>query len=296
MARSSKPEPRLRTAVEIAGDRVVAARANASGNIIEAVSVRTLPAGVVTPNLSAENVHDIQTVSNAVRDALDAVGARQREVSLIMPDASSRIALLDFDTLPERRQDAEGIVRFRLKKSLPFDVDRAAVSYETQSNNGKIRVVAAVAQQSVLNEYESVVREAGRTPGMVLPAVVAALGTVDTSRPRLVLNVEPGTTTLVIVDQDELLLYRNLEYAGAPRAEQLADDVYPSVVFFEDTYGMKIDRILVGGIPLETVASALEEASGVRVQELVGASVFGPAADSGAQRERLAGVVGALIG
>jgi len=126
--------------------------------------------------------------------------------------------------------------------------------------------------------------------------VVAALGTVDTSRPRLVLNVEPGTTTLVIVDQDELLLYRNLEYAGAPRAEQLADDVYPSVVFFEDTYGMKIDRILVGGIPLETVASALEEASGVRVQELVGASVFGPAADSGAQRERLAGVVGALIG
>ena len=40
--------------------------------------------------------------------------------------------LLDFDTLPDKREDAEAVVRFRLKKSLPFDVDQSAVSFDRQ--------------------------------------------------------------------------------------------------------------------------------------------------------------------
>ena len=36
----------------------------------------------------------------------------------VLPDAAVRVALLDFDSLPGKREEAEGVVRFRLKKSL----------------------------------------------------------------------------------------------------------------------------------------------------------------------------------
>jgi hypothetical protein len=71
--------------------------------------------------------------------------------------------------------------------------------------------------------------------------------------------------------------------------------VYPSVVFFQDTYNLNIDRIYVAGLP-ETVgaAPALKAQTGATVAELVAASQIGAVAGS-APRWRMAGVVGALI-
>ena len=67
-------------------------------------------------------------------------------------DAAVRGVLLEFDTLPADSEEASGVVRFRMKKSLPFDVDKARVSYHAQKTNEGVRVVAAVALASVLEE------------------------------------------------------------------------------------------------------------------------------------------------
>ncbi len=130
--------------------------------------------------------------------------------------------LLDFDTLPEKPQDADAVVRFRLKKSLPFDVDQSAVSFDRQGTANPVRVVAAVTPRTVLEEYESLVRDAGYNPGAVLPSMLAALGLVDASRPTMVIKVERGTTTFAIVDQNQLLLYRALENGGVDRDRRVA--------------------------------------------------------------------------
>ena len=60
---------------------------------------------------------------SALRDALSAVAGRSRDVCLVIPDATTRIMLLDFDTLPAKPEEADAVVRFRLKKSLPFEVE-----------------------------------------------------------------------------------------------------------------------------------------------------------------------------
>jgi hypothetical protein len=96
---------------------------------------------------------------------------------------------------------------------------------------------------------------------------------------------------------NQLLLFRTLENSGAGNTgERLADDVYPSIVFFQDTYGINVERVLVAGVVnLQEVLPALESQTGARVQELVSASQLGVSAGS-LQRSELAGVVGALIG
>jgi type IV pilus assembly protein PilM len=295
MAHTKQSDPRPRLACEITADRVIAGRAGERAPAVEACTARTLAPGSVAPNLIAANVVDGVALRQTLADALATVGGRSRDVTVLLPDVAARVVLLDFDTLPEKRQDAEAVVRFRLKKSLPFDVDKSAVSFQASRANGTVRVVAAVVLASVLEEYESAFRDAGYQPGVVLPATLAALGPVDAAAPTLVIKVDTVTTSVAIVQNEELLLFRALENATAAaiNGERLAEEVYPSLVFFQDTYGTRVERILVGGlVGADEVGEALHAQTGIRPQELVRAAQIG---GGSVPRSVFAGIVGALI-
>jgi type IV pilus assembly protein PilM len=293
MAGSNSPRPRV--ACEVTAERVVAARAGDGAQSLEAVNAQNLAAGSLTPGLQQANVAAREALVSALRDALGPVAGRSRDITLVIPDASTRILLLDFETLPEKAEDADSVVRFRLKKSLPFDVDASAVSFDRNVSAEGVRVVAAVTPRSVVEEYEAVVREAGYNPGAVLPSMIAALGVVDGERPTMVIKVEPGTTTFAIVDQNQLLLYRSLENGGtAVTGDSLVDDVNTSLVYFDDRYGISVDRVLVTGVQSAQALQAAFGNSNIKVEELISSSVAGAGAGSVA-RSALAGVAGALI-
>jgi len=287
--------PRPRIACEITADRVVAARAADNSSNLEAATSAVLTDGMVTPGLQQANLPDRPKLAAALRDMLGPVAGRSRDLCVIIPDASTRVMLLDFETLPEKALDANAVVRFRLKKSLPFDVDQSSVSFDRQGTSNPVRVVAAVTPRGVLDEYESLVREAGYNPGAVLPSMLAALGLVDASRPTMVIKVERGTTTFAIVDQEQLLLYRALENSGvAVTGESLLEDVNTSLVYFEDRYGVGVDRMLVAGVQsVQGLQEALSATSNIQVEELVSSANLGAAAGN-ISRSSLAGVMGVL--
>jgi type IV pilus assembly protein PilM len=293
MSISSKP----RLACEISADRVLAGRLGDGGQMLESCASAELAPGSVVPDLIENNLRQRSLVFESIRDTLGSVAGRSRDVIAVLPDAAVRVALLDFDTLPSKPIEAESVVRFRLKKSLPFDVEKAKVSYHPQPSSTGVRVVAAVALTSVIEDYESAFREAGYTPGVVMPSMLAALGAANADRPTLVVKVDARTTSIAILDKHELLLFRTLENTRGVTisGEQLAEEVYPSVVFFQDTYQLNIEQIFVAGLPESGGAGpALGAQTGAEVNELVASSQLGAGAGS-APRWRMAGVVGALV-
>jgi type IV pilus assembly protein PilM len=281
---------------------VIAARASEEGSAIELHTSRPLAAGCLSPGLTASNVFDREGLRQAVRGVLDPVTRRSKDVIVVLPDAAVRVALLDFESLPDKESDAQALVRFRLRKTLPFDVEQAAVSYHVQMRDsrpeaGATQVVAAVAPQSVVEEYESAFRDAGYNPGVVMPSMVAALGVVDARRPTLVVKTDAVTTTVAIVDQHQLRLIRILENKPGTSGEQLAEEIYPSVVFFQDTCGADLERVLIGGqSPVVGLDAALETQTGLRVAELVGEREAGGSLGDSVPPSALAAVVGALVG
>jgi type IV pilus assembly protein PilM len=288
---------RPKLACEIAPDRVIAGRASDSRHVLELCSTSELTPGCVVPDLTENNVRQRDMVVNALRRALEQVGGHSRDVIAILPDAAVRVVLLDFDTLPDKPKEAEGVVRFRLRKSLPFDVDKAAVSYHAQTTPAGVRVIAAVCLNNVVQDYEAVFREAGFNPGVVLPSMLAALGGASGSAGSLVIKVDAHTTSIAILDKQQLLLFRTLENARGVTisGEQLAEDVYPSVVFFQDTYATNIEAVYVAGISdIAGAAPALRAQTGAEVRELVEASQLGLGGGS-IPKWRMAGVVGALL-
>jgi type IV pilus assembly protein PilM len=247
--------------------------------------------------LIENNLRQPDGVYEVLRDTLTSLGGRTRDVIAVLPDAAVRVVLLDFETLPAKRDEAESVVRFRLKKSLPFDVDKAKVSYHVQPSNGGVQVIAAVALSSVVEDYEAAFRQAGYEPGVVMPSMLAALGAANAAQPSLVIKVDARTTSVAIVDGQKLLLVRTLENTRGVTitGDQLAEEVYPSIVFFQDTYHMNIAQIFVAGLPESGgAAPALRAQTGAQVSDLVNPSQLSGGVGS-IPKWRMAGVVGALL-
>ena len=57
---------------------------------------------------------DLSAFTAAVRKLVPASGGR-RTAALILPDNAMRLAVLEFDNLPEKEEERMALVRFRLK-------------------------------------------------------------------------------------------------------------------------------------------------------------------------------------
>jgi type IV pilus assembly protein PilM len=265
--------------------------------MVEVASARELAPGTVVPDLMEANLRDGAAVRQAIESALGSLGSRSRDVIAILPDTAVRVVLLDFETLPPKRDEAEAVVRFRLKKSLPFDPADAHVSYHAQTTRKGVQAVAAVVLKTVLEEYESAFRDAGYNPGVLMPSMLSAIGAADAEKPTLVVKVDARTISIAILDQEQLLLSRTLENVRGVTitGDQLSEEIYPSVVFFQDTYNLNIERVYIAGLPEAGIAAtALKSISGAVVEELVTNSQIGSTTGT-VPRWRMAGVVGALI-
>lgn len=298
MSSHSKSGAKPKLACEISADRILAGRISDSGDVVDVCSAHELAPGSVVPDLIEANLPHRAALSQVIQDTLGGVADGSKDVIAVLPDAAVRVALLDFETLPPDKEEAVSVVRFRLKKSLPFDVEKAKVSYHAQPSGQGLKVVAAVALSSVIEDYEGAFRDAGFSPGVVLPSMLAALGAADAQRPTLVIKVDARTTSIAILDKNQMLLFRTLENTRgvAITGEQLAEEVYPSVVFFQDTYHMNIEQIFIAGLPQsENAIPAIAAQTGAQVRELVSASQLRSGSGTPVPRWRMAGVVGALL-
>ena len=207
---------RPRVACEIMPQGVVVARSVDAASPLSAVAKVALAEGAVAPSLKPGNVVDRVAVTAAIRTALEQIGeranARDANLTLVIPDSAVRVLLLDFEALPSREAEALPLVRFRLKKLLPFDSDEAMVTYQTMSTGkGVVRVLAVAIPRDVLSEYETAAREAGFEPGCVLPSTLACLAAVDQAEPVLLVNANSIGVTAAIVRGGVLLLHRSVD-------------------------------------------------------------------------------------
>jgi type IV pilus assembly protein PilM len=245
LANIFKPGAGTRPALvcEIRPEGVVAARASAiKGGSEIVMAFAPLAAGALTPGLKVPNLGDASGVRAALESALGEVNARgrarSRALTVVVPDAAARVLLLDFDSLPAKRQEALSVVRFRLRKTVPFDVETAAVSYQVMAQKSdQLNVLVTVMPADVLAEYESVTREAGYEPGAVLPSTLAAAAGVATSGATLMVNRAGDSVTTAVTQGEEMLLHRSMDLPADPAArdEEMAQAVITALAWYEDT-------------------------------------------------------------
>lgn len=199
--------------------------------------------GVLQPSPIKENIADMPAFFAAVTKLVPASGGR-RNTALILPDSAMRLAVLEFDNLPEKDEERMALVRFRLKKTVPFDVEAASVSYHVQPGN---KVLVAVTPAEVIAQYEQPFRNAGLHPGVVTPAALALLELLPASGSYLVAHQNSGTLSVLVIGNGMLTLARSLELSADASLEEIASDLYATRVYVEDQAGTRPDRLYLAG-------------------------------------------------
>ena len=242
-------------AVEIAATRVSGASLEWRGRqaAVTAHALETLPEGALVSSLTAANIVDRAAVAGALARVLERIG-RPRRIALVIPDPVAKVSLISFERVPERQQDLDELVRWQVRKSAPFPIEDAQVSYVAgrQSPDGH-EFVVSLARRDVIVEYEQLAAAEGAHAGIVDLATFNVINAVlapssagsGIAGDWLLVNVAPDYVTLAILRGPHLLFFRN---RAAETDGTLADLVHQTAMYYEDRLGGGgFERVLLAG-------------------------------------------------
>jgi type IV pilus assembly protein PilM len=292
--------PPAEAVVEIAPEAVSAAAFAPRGReaLVQGCVVEPLPPGAVSAGLMTSNIVERATVVARLKAAVERLATKPHRIALLLPDPAARVSLVRFEQVPTRAEDLEQLVRWQVKKSAPFPIDDAMLSYMPAgiSPEGGHEFLVVAARRDVVRGYEAVCEELGMHAGLVdlsTFGVVNACLAVPGARNSdwLLVHVRPAFTSLAIVRGGSVIFFRNL---SGEDAGTLVDVVHQTTMYYQDRLGGGgFSQVLltgVGGLPgtLDDVRHALETRLRVDVQRVDASGVVAFADRIGATPELLA--------
>ena len=144
------------------------------------------------------------------------------------------------------------MLRWKLKKSVPFEADETVISYMRQApREDGVDVVTALARLRIIREYESLAEGAGLYPGVVMSSSLAAITLLDDRQPTLLARVSGLALTTAIVREGVLCGYRCTELPAQNvelTPQMLLEEIFPVAAYYQDTWREGIQSVRVAGL------------------------------------------------
>ena len=221
---------------------------------------------------------------------LSQIGGRPGRVALVVPDGAAKVSLVKFDKVPAKAEDLEKLIRWQVKKSVPFPLEQAQVTWTRGATDaaGGVEFVVAIARRDIIEEYEAVCQAANAQAGLVDLATLNLINLALIADPSLggrsraasqgigahgaaadpasampidwlLVHVGADSSTVAIVRGAQVLFFRN---RPADAEGHLNDLVHQSAMYYEDRLGGPgFSRVFV-------TARDVPEAQAVEVEEL----------------------------
>jgi Tfp pilus assembly PilM family ATPase len=219
----------------------------------------------------------------------------------VLPDPVARLALLPAsEVAAKRRKQSEELIRFRLRKALPFDVRDARVAFAGGGTRAADSVLVAAIYRPVLEGYEEACRAVGLHPGVVELSGLALLNAAFGSRPpadRLLVNWDDGYVTLLLARGEWPLLVRTLVGEAAASPDEVAREVGNTLIYYRERLGgTALAQAVVRSalLPADQALSLLEGPLEMK-PELLEPWPAGRAGDMGRAGQTLAGAAASVV-
>lgn len=236
---------------------------------LEAHQVRPLPDASVGTSIIRPNLGSPEAVTQKIKELFETSGTRPGKVSLILPDNLAKVTLMNLPSRPASKKQLSELIRFKLRRSVPFRLDDATISYQMLPGQGKeVNILVALMLRSVVEQYERVLEAAGARPGLVDLCTPNLFNLCRSelrkasggSRDVALLNCAQTYFSLLIFRGERLVFYRCKSYAvggedlhgpnGVMRRE-----ISTSLSYYQEKLGGEG----IHSIHLRTVAKPVEE-------------------------------------
>ena len=208
-------------------------------------------AGVLQVSPVHDNIPQPGVLQERIRSSVPPNGKSKRRAALILPDYCARVAVLDFDAFPEHHEERLALLRFRMKKSVPFDVDSAMVSYAIQpgrheAGGTKVEVLMSIVAAEILARYEAPFRGLGYHPGFVTTSSLAALNLVDPDESAMFVKLGGQILSLIVLQGSVVKLARCVEM-DSDQSDEIESILHPTVAYIEDELKTPLRRMWLCG-------------------------------------------------
>ncbi len=270
------PHPPL--AIEISADQVAGARFSRTGSI-GGYSIEELPKGALVPSAIEPNIINAAAVKAAVSNVCQTLEAKAEDAALLVPDPVIRVFVQHFEDFPRNAEEALPMLRWKLKKSVPFEVEETLLSYMRQAPRADgVDVVTAIARLRIVKEYEGLLDEVTLRPGVVMSTTLAAISLLEDQKPTLLARISGTSLTTAIVREGVLAGYRCTElpvHADALTPHLLLEEIYPLAAYYQDTWQEGIQAVRVAGLGtrLPEFVRPLEDEFKCSVRSLLSAAI-----------------------
>jgi hypothetical protein len=243
------------------------------------LAARTFPFPKDTLKLSlkTQNINDPQAFLETIGEALNGFEGRVHRVGLSIPNEIIKIAIKRYSTLPKSREEAERMIAWMAKKSLPFPAERTKISHFTLSDGvgpGR-KLLVAIGSFDVIREYELNLRELKIEPEVIRPAGINQFNFYSDRVPRTgtmaFLGLFRGFFNLFVCVHGIILFYHGVK-RGFSDIHFFQDVDMTLNLFRNENPGYKIEKLFfasqVGfGKTLEQGLRTMGEMSTVRMRE-----------------------------
>jgi hypothetical protein len=233
------PAPPAAIAIGASGVSGIALDERGGRAVIAAHASEPLPGQAVVPALNAHNVRDRAAAAAAIAQVLERIG-RPRRIALVLDDPVAKVSLVKLQQVPSRPQELDQVIRWQVRKSAPFAIEEAQVSFANglRTADGQ-EFIVTLARRDVIAEHEALCAEAGAHAGLVDISTFNVVNTVllGGTAPAgdwLLVNMAPGWESIAIMRGSELIFFRN---RGADGEGTMADLVHQTAMYYEDRLG-----------------------------------------------------------
>ena len=275
-------------AVEVSPEEVILVRVRRRrGRVsLEAHEARALSEPASAASLARPAASFQEETRARIREVFEASGTRPGRVALVLPDSLAKVTLLPLPEAPSSRKQLAEMVRFKLRKAVPFRLEEAAITYQLlPPDGGQASAIVAVMLRSTVEQYERYLEEIGARPGVVslcTPNLFnlcreAMTDGGGSEGDVALLNCAPTYFSLLIVRDSRLIFYRcksgavGEEGGGVLHDAVLARELAASFSYYQEKLaGRGIRRVLVRtiGMPFAEIQALLERVGTEQAQEI----------------------------
>lgn len=180
---------------------------------ITAVSRIPLPEGLFEPGSISPLLADPVPFVDALRRL--STNRKIDGVSVLLPDSWFRLHLLSLDSIPERRAEADQVVRWSLRRALPGRSEELRLAWQVIERTGKGGRVAVLAStQDAMTRIEKAIETAGMDAALIEPIGISLWNALANRIPsdgaeRLLMVARETDLALLLFRGERPLFYRS---------------------------------------------------------------------------------------
>jgi type IV pilus assembly protein PilM len=203
--------------------RAVAVQRRRKKLVLIGGQVVPLSDAVLQPAFNVANVLAPERFVVALNELLDPLAKRENRIAVSLPDRSGQIFLLELETPFKHRTEGIELLRWHLKDKLPAQPKRLALDFQVLEENesGHKKLLAAVIDQDVLSQYESLLEQAGYAATIIdfhsLALYSAYRTKIDLGQDFTLVGVDGCQLSILVFVNRMLDFYRAREISREPR-------------------------------------------------------------------------------